>query len=84
MSGFFAGAKPSRNQASMCVELRQLLQGIADHQRQGHPAAIEAELLEAWVDGHVLLQQRAGVRGELWPQLHGPRQVVTGQGTFRH
>jgi hypothetical protein len=60
------------------IELRQLLQGIADQQRQGHPAAGEAELLKARVDRHVLLQQRP-VKAASSGHRHGPRQVVTGQ-----
>ncbi|MCY1291140.1 hypothetical protein D9M70_403170 [compost metagenome] len=64
------------------VEVRQALQGIADQQGQGHPAAVQLQALEARVDGPVLGQQWRGIAGQMRPQGQGALQVGMGQRVF--
>ncbi|VVN28038.1 hypothetical protein PS623_04636 [Pseudomonas fluorescens] len=61
------------------IEQRQLLEYITDQQGQGHPAAVETELLKARMHCHVLVQQRLPVSRQLRPQLNGAAQVGKAQ-----
>ncbi len=61
------------------IQLRQLLQHIADQQGQGDPSVIQQQALEARVDRHVLLEQRGGKRRQFGPEGQGPLQVGMAQ-----
>ncbi len=68
----------------MRIQLRQLLQGVADQQGQGHAAVIQHQALEAWVDGDVLRQQLLGERLQLRPEQQGALQVGVAQRVLFH
>ncbi len=83
MSGFFAGAKPSRNQASIrASSCGNCSSASPIEQRQGHPAIGQCQALEPLMDRHVLPQQLIGKGFELWPQCQGPLQIGRAQGVF--
>ncbi|MNH95389.1 hypothetical protein D3C73_480300 [compost metagenome] len=64
------------------IELRQLLQCIADQQRQGDAAVVQRQALKTLMDGHVLLKQLIGKYLEFRPQRQGPLQVGRAQRVF--
>ncbi len=64
------------------VQLRQLLQGIADQQGQRHSSIGEDQALETLMDRHVLRKQLLGLKVELWPQGQRPAQVLGAQGVL--
>ncbi|MNN33339.1 hypothetical protein D3C81_1470950 [compost metagenome] len=61
-----------------------MLQGIADQQGQGDPALVEHETLEAFMHGHVVLEQGVGERCQLRPQGQGTVQVGRAQRVLFH
>ncbi|MCY1397462.1 hypothetical protein D9M71_124670 [compost metagenome] len=59
----------------LAIDVRQLLQGIADQQGQGDPALVENEALKALVHGHVVFEQGFSEGRQLRPQGQGALQV---------
>jgi len=66
------------------VQLRQLLQHVADQQGQRYAAVVQHQALEALVDGDVLRQQLLGKGLQLGPEGEGPLQVGVAQRVFLH
>ncbi|MNK89181.1 hypothetical protein D3C87_1091810 [compost metagenome] len=59
----------------MRIQLRQLLQRIADHQGQRHSTVGQRQALETLMDRYVLRQQLIGKHLEFRPQRQGALQV---------
>jgi hypothetical protein len=76
ISGFFRrGEAVEKPRIDLCVQLWQLLQGIADQQGQGHATVIQHQALETLVNGDVLGQQLRGQGLQLGPEGEGTLQV---------
>ncbi|VVN47714.1 hypothetical protein PS659_06010 [Pseudomonas fluorescens] len=61
------------------VELRQLLQCIANQEGQGHTAVVQRQALETLMNRHVLLKQLIGKHLEFRPQPQGTLQIGRAQ-----
>ncbi len=66
----------------LCVELRQAVEHVTDHQRQHHAAAVEQQALETRMNRPVLRQQRRGEGRQFRPQGQGTLQVGGAQREF--
>ncbi|CRM02384.1 hypothetical protein [Pseudomonas sp. 31 R 17] len=66
------------------VQLRQLLQGVADQQGQGDATGVQHQALKALMDSDVLGQQLFGVRLQLGPEGEGALQVGMAERVFFH
>ena len=64
------------------VELRQLLQGIPDQQRERDSAIGQGQGLETRVDCKIGGQQLLAERRQFWPQRQRALQVITGERVF--
>ena len=64
--------------------MRQLLQRIADQQRQGHPAIVQQQALEALVNGNILPEQLRAERRQFRPEGEGSLQIGAAQRVLFH
>ncbi|MNX91285.1 hypothetical protein D3C86_1233590 [compost metagenome] len=76
---FRRGETVEKPGVDLCIQLRQLLQGIPDQQGQDHSAVVQDKPLEALMDRHVLRQQLLGKGFEFRPQGQRPLQVRQAQ-----
>lgn len=81
---FRRGEAVEKPRVDLGVQLRQLLHDIADQQGQGHPAVIQHQLLEAWMNGDVLGQQLLGEGLQWRPEGEGALQVGVAQRVLFH
>ncbi len=77
---FRRGETVEEPSVDLSIQLRQLLQSIADQQRQGHPPVRQGHALEPLVNRDVLPKQLISLDLEFGPQGQGPAQVLGAQG----